>query len=1041
MPALIANTVTLEEVLEVRGGPLNEDELWSILAQSCQALYGVFVSGKARKRHFGTYTITPATILLCHTGKVKFSLDGDCPNDRSFTAPETYARKAFPSEAALEKICVYSLGMSLYHAAEFEVAVGKPISLHESLENILLTMCEDSAQARSGLIEVLQECQSRYMKKKYSDVVASLVESLLGDEIPDIELEDTGFDNEAFQNDTNGYSNVDGEIYPSSISPVLASPRHLPTPPPPQISTRGQPTSAELVGSNNRRLSTPSLRQGSTSPTRLNDSRNLPPSLEKYKSYLDESRSKRSMTASLNGLDQLDSKPPAKHQRMADIRHIPQYQEAPETREYNSHPLPKLPADLEPRLKVNGSRNGGDGLRRYSSVNSMTSNSSSTASGPRSSMFSDGRSSSAISLTQGSYALESYITDGYESEFNLNSLGSSVSRNRFRNERGPTSLRDQQYVSVSDLGRPPPGPNKHLPLVKQFKSLPDIGKELSTNEKDVSPAKTFFGPEFVMITEDPEKSIVNITPNAYLKKDAQKKGSSQNRKMVTVVALNGQKLQLMAEVSMTTKDLYEHVIKFLGITEKSFFGLAKLEDDEVIFLELDVKLSKYAPPKWKEPKGEIVEFILYFRVKFYVEHIALLSHLSSHHQFYLQLRKDILEGRLYCHEEAAFVLAGLALQAETGDYDESLDQEYFLVEHYLHPRIINKVSSEYAVSQLPEFHQNFVGLSEHQAELDFVKEAQQLPEYGIHFYKVQANKKSDAEKLYLGICVRGITVYESTGHIKSPIHKHSWPLTKKISFKKKKFFIEPRANPDGAKLTFYTNHYKKSKYLLSMCTAFHRFQMKMRTRLASIEHEVALDFAAEKQQQPSVDGPQKVSPYERTHPPPSYKQNSLDSPRNVLVRSISRDCSMEDLQKDTYREMSVDINHNVGNHGNGKTANRMLSTTSVHDETNYKHDEQPYVIDSTLNDPRKQEPNQQDDAKERLLPPQDLEVSKPRDVLASPEREIRVIKLRKEPFKGLGITVLGGENSRRLDLGIYVKAITEGGAAAKDGRLKAGGYM
>lgn len=45
MPALIANTVTLEEVLEVRGGPLNEDELWSILAQSCQALYDVFVSG------------------------------------------------------------------------------------------------------------------------------------------------------------------------------------------------------------------------------------------------------------------------------------------------------------------------------------------------------------------------------------------------------------------------------------------------------------------------------------------------------------------------------------------------------------------------------------------------------------------------------------------------------------------------------------------------------------------------------------------------------------------------------------------------------------------------------------------------------------------------------------------------------------------------------------------------------------------------------------------------------------------------------------
>lgn len=61
--------------------------------------------------------------------------------------------------------------------------------------------------------------------------------------------------------------------------------------------------------------------------------------------------------------------------------------------------------------------------------------------------------------------------------------------------------------------------------------------------------------------------------------------------------------------------------------------------------------------------------------------------------------------------------------------------------NYIHcyfKQIINKVSTEYAISQLPEFHQNFTGLSEDQAELDFVQEAQKLPEYGIHFYKVQA---------------------------------------------------------------------------------------------------------------------------------------------------------------------------------------------------------------------------------------------------------------------------------------------------------------
>lgn len=64
----------------------------------------------------------------------------------------------------------------------------------------------------------------------------------------------------------------------------------------------------------------------------------------------------------------------------------------------------------------------------------------------------------------------------------------------------------------------------------------------------------------------------------------------------------------------------------------------------------------------------------------------LLSHFSNPqttHQFYLQLRENILTGHLYCHEEASFTLGGLALQAETGDYNDALGDEYFLAEHYI----------------------------------------------------------------------------------------------------------------------------------------------------------------------------------------------------------------------------------------------------------------------------------------------------------------------------------------------------------------------
>ena len=66
---------------------------------------------------------------------------------------------------------------------------------------------------------------------------------------------------------------------------------------------------------------------------------------------------------------------------------------------------------------------------------------------------------------------------------------------------------------------------------------------------------------------------------------------------------------------------------------------------------------------------------------------SFYSYQKTVHQFYLQLRQDILNDHLYCHEEASFILGGLALQAETGDYNESLGDEYFLPEHYIPCRV------------------------------------------------------------------------------------------------------------------------------------------------------------------------------------------------------------------------------------------------------------------------------------------------------------------------------------------------------------------
>lgn len=45
MPALAADQVSLEEVLVVRGEPLTEQHIWSLLCLSSEALQDVFLSG------------------------------------------------------------------------------------------------------------------------------------------------------------------------------------------------------------------------------------------------------------------------------------------------------------------------------------------------------------------------------------------------------------------------------------------------------------------------------------------------------------------------------------------------------------------------------------------------------------------------------------------------------------------------------------------------------------------------------------------------------------------------------------------------------------------------------------------------------------------------------------------------------------------------------------------------------------------------------------------------------------------------------------
>ena len=57
MPPLPDDSATLDEVLEVRGEPLTEEELWAVLLESCLALGKHLIKGKWIRAQFKCWTL------------------------------------------------------------------------------------------------------------------------------------------------------------------------------------------------------------------------------------------------------------------------------------------------------------------------------------------------------------------------------------------------------------------------------------------------------------------------------------------------------------------------------------------------------------------------------------------------------------------------------------------------------------------------------------------------------------------------------------------------------------------------------------------------------------------------------------------------------------------------------------------------------------------------------------------------------------------------------------------------------------------------
>ncbi|KAG7469158.1 hypothetical protein MATL_G00126030 [Megalops atlanticus] len=258
----------------------------------------------------------------------------------------------------------------------------------------------------------------------------------------------------------------------------------------------------------------------------------------------------------------------------------------------------------------------------------------------------------------------------------------------------------------------------------------------------------------------------------------------------------------------TGQNLLDLVYNHLGLLEREFFSLQHCEEAS-------------DSPRWIEPnkpikkqlKGPFPSF-LNFRVRFFIADPNSLLQEQTRHLYFLQIKKDIQEGRLSCPLSSAVVLASYAVQSELGDHSPSEHPEGYLSACRFLPE-----QDEDFLTKVESLHPQHKGLKQSEAELCFLNTARTLEFYGVEVHRARDPSNTD---LLVGIASGGVAVFRNT--ICSNFF--SWVNIIKISFKRKRFFIQLRQKHGETRdhtVPFILPNYRACKNLWKSCVEHHTF--------------------------------------------------------------------------------------------------------------------------------------------------------------------------------------------------------------------------
>nr|XP_020754958.1 tyrosine-protein phosphatase non-receptor type 14 isoform X1 [Odocoileus virginianus texanus]XP_020754959.1 tyrosine-protein phosphatase non-receptor type 14 isoform X1 [Odocoileus virginianus texanus] len=285
---------------------------------------------------------------------------------------------------------------------------------------------------------------------------------------------------------------------------------------------------------------------------------------------------------------------------------------------------------------------------------------------------------------------------------------------------------------------------------------------------------------------------------------------SKNCFVTRIRLLDSSVIECTLSVESTGQECLEAVAQRLELRETHYFGLWFLsKSQQARWVELEKPLKKHLDKFANEP-------LLFFGVMFYVPNVSWLQQEATRYQYYLQVKKDVLEGRLRCSLEQVIRLAGLAVQADFGDYNQ-FDSQDFLREYVLFPMdlALEEAVLEELTQKVAQEHKAHSGILPAEAELLYINEVERLDGFGQEIFPVKDNH---GNSVHLGIFFMGIFVRNRIGR-QAVIYR--WNDMGNITHNKSTILVE-LVNKEETAL-FHTDDIENAKYISRLFATRHKF--------------------------------------------------------------------------------------------------------------------------------------------------------------------------------------------------------------------------